>query len=728
MLTKLSAKDAVSDLPLAELQHLIDKADLSYYRVGYEPILTDEEYDALRPALKVKNPEDSRIDRVGVPYSPEELRSKVKHPIPMGSLDNTDDGILGLDAWIDWVRAKLNTDTKVMASLKMDGGSMRAKYVDGVLTEVATRGNGEVGENITLNAAAFRDLPTVLDKPVNMDVRGEAILHKSDFKAICVRDHGKPFEEIDTREISNPRNVGNGLLGRDDGQDSDKMRFYVFNVEFWDGHEDFEFETEAEKFKMLKGLGFQVVPHELCKDVDAIKAFYNKTANGRDKFPFEIDGVVITLDSVENQEFFITKDVKTRLRPKYARAIKFPHRAAVTTLESVSLSVGHTRAIIPTANLTEVRVGGVNVTHALLNNFDEIRRLDIAVGDEVEVVLAGDIIPKVIRKVKTGSSRHLIYEPEHCPACGSTTTRVHRGKPGAVTYCSNSHCAPAMLAKIDHWIGGSKKGVGILGIGDGILKAMWDEKLVSDPADLYTLTVEQLESLTMDGVRVGNSRAQSIIGEIQSKKEIPLDTFLGSLGIDLLGRRRVKILQQSAEGKLDRLENWLDTETFKQLEIQGLGDTTKGAVISGIENCRGLIEKLFANGVSIKYEDKVEVSDGAIFDGFTFCLTGTRECIDDIERLGGTLKSGVSKTLSYLVQKDPTSQSGKTKKADSYGIPVIALDYLKRAIAGEVVLDGKKMDPAEAVNKAKSTNSASPEPKPKQVSVNTDALVDEIFE
>jgi len=700
--------NTIESLSVDELRQLIDKADIAYYRPGVQPILTDAEYDLLRPALKELAPDDPRIARVGSPYSETELRTKVKHAIPMGSLDNTDDGILGFLPWYQSVQEQVVANTLVeqrkhytvpiMASLKVDGGSILADYVNGVLTRVATRGNGEVGENITANAASFHGLPTMLPKPVSMSVRGEAILYKSDFQIICEREHGIPFDQIDTKAISNPRNVGNGILGRDDGMDCDKIHFIVFNVEFWDGHEGLEFDTEQAKFDTLKDLGFKPVPHKLCSTVDELNDFYNSVANGRDDLPFEIDGVVVCLNRIYDQKIFVTDDIKTRLRPKYARAIKFPHKSNTTVIKEVLLTVGHTGSIIPTAVFEEVRIGGVNVTHALLNNWDEIERLGIAVGDEVEVVLAGDIIPKVIRLVSKGSSRQPIAEPSRCPSCGEPTTRNYRGKKGAVTYCANPrNCSAAKFAKISHWVGGSKKGVGILGIGDTILKALWDNGIINDPSDLYTLTVEQIQDVVLDGgVRIGTSRATEIVKNIQGKKKLALHTFLGSLGIDLLGRRRVQLLRKEANGQLDRLEDWLDDNKLATIQIPGLGDTIRDAIRAGIDEYRPMIQEMVRKGVTIDGESsepatteiagEAKEEPGKPLVGVSCCWTGTRAYIDEFEAQGGTVKSGISKGLHLLVQKDATSTSNKTMKAESLGVRIISVEALKKLLDGELTI------------------------------------------
>jgi DNA ligase (NAD+) len=365
-------------------------------------------------------------------------------------------------------------------------------------------------------------------------------------------------------------------------------------------------------------------------------------------------------------------------------------------LEGLEVTVGHTRAIIPTAKLKQVRIGGVNVDSALLNNFQEIKRLDLAEGDEVEVILAGDIIPKVIRKVKNGVNRVPIVEPTTCPACAAATTRLNRGKLGAVTYCTNTHCSAAVVAKLHQWIGTSKKGVGILDIGDQMIDALSKIGLLIDPADLYTLTLDSIKDVVLaSGGRIGKSRAAKIIANIQVKKRLPLHTFLGSLGIDLLGRRRVLLLAQAASGQLDCLEDWLDHNKLRDIQIAGLGDTIRAAILQGIDDNRPLIEKLLKVGVVVEPVGREPPPPPSVtptsngnkpFSGLSFCFTGTRKHLEDVERLGGTIKSGISKGLTFLVQLDPLSQSKKTQKAEEYGTQIIGIDYLEKAVRGEVTL------------------------------------------
>ena len=680
-------------IELAELQSKIDRAAQIYYNgsadSNYCGRITDQEYDSLIAKLREIAPDDERITRVGPPYSQEEMRTKVHHPIPMGSLDNTDDGINGYGSWDSTMPGDTLLRSRRCVSLKIDGSSIRLRYKDGKLVEAATRGNGEVGEIITANVARFIDVPTVLPRPYSCDIRGEAILYIDEYRKIMERECGKPFDEIPENERSNPRNLGNGIIGRDDGTDSDKMRFIAFDI-FCETPFDFQ----GDKFLALGDLGFNDVPHKICRSRDEVIAFYEETLARRDTLPFEIDGLVVMVDSISDQNQFVTDDIKSVLRPKYARAIKFPHKSNTTILKDVLLTVGHTGAIIPTAVLEEVRIGGVNVVHALLNNWDEIERLGIAIGDEVEVVLAGDIIPKITRVVREAEGRLPIPEPAKCPSCASMASRRSLGdRMSAAIYCTNSTCYKMMIQKIDHWIGSSKKGVGILGIGSTILRALWNNGLVQDPADLYTLTVDKIKDLEMKGGgRIGESRASEIVKNIAGKRVLSLEVFLGSLGIELLGRRRVQMLREAADGRLDTIEDWLNDSNIASLNIEGFGDTIKAAVRDGINRNRELIAKLLSVGVTTTEEKKVTNVSGSM-SGVSFCFTGTRECIAEVTALGAVVVSSVAKSKpspDYLVQKDPMSTSGKTKNAEANGhTKIISLHHLKQVLDGKAQLNGR---------------------------------------
>lgn len=674
------SSELLATMPINELRTMIDKADSAYYRIGSDAIISDSNYDDLKLALKKLDPTDKRLTRIGFEFDPHEIGSKVKHKIPMGSLDNTDDGIFGYQSWYDNVSSKLNNQNPaIIASWKIDGASICASYENGNLVRVISRGNGEIGEDITANAVNFQNLPTVLPFPINCEVRGEAILYKKDFELIC---SGIPKEDR-----SNPRNVGNGILGRHDGSDSRFIRLLAFNI--W--VDSVKFATEFEKFEYIKELGFSVVPFLVCNTTDELNNYYHNIVAMRDSLQCEIDGIVVVLNDISDQDRFVTRDIKSLLRPKYARAIKFTIKTATSQVTGIDVTVGHTGAIIPTMTIATTRIGGVNVSNALLNNWDEVKRFDLAIGDTVTVGLSGDIIPKCLNVVERGDNRQPILEPAECPNCGSSTTRMKRGKPGAITYCSNNKCSAVIFGKINHWIGTSKKGVGILDIGDAMLQSLFDRGLIVDPADLYKLTVDDLKDVVMpSGVRIGESRAQKIVANISEKKKLSLPVFLGSLGIDLLGSRRVEQFIGLADGKLNSIEQWLDDDNINSLEFVGLGDAIRNAIRSGIDDNRDLIKKLLDNGVVID-NCSADIAEDNLgqdnvkkpLDGITMCWTGTRDLIEEAKAAGVIVKSGISKGLHVLVQLDPLSKTVKTQKAESYGTQIISVEYLGKLLSGK---------------------------------------------
>lgn len=388
---------------IAQLRTKIDKYDNLYYRGIKTGLIPDSQYDALKRELKDLCPEDERHTRVGVPYNLEELRTKVEHTIPMGSLDNTDNGISGYQDWYDSMRQAAGVapgeDIEICASLKVDGSSVGLSYANGKLIRALSRGNGTQGDLITANAMNFQHVSTAIDYDGDLQVRGEAILFKEDFE--------KLNEGVAPTDRGNPRNDGAGIIGRLNGTESNFIRFLAFNV-----HNGHDLKTEQEKFEFLASLGFEHVPFQICKSVEEFRAYYDSVFGMRDDLPFEIDGIVVTVNSVALQQKFITSDPKSRLRPKYSRAVKFDIKTNTTKITGVIITVGHTGSVIPTAILETVRIGGVNVSNALLNNWNEIERLGVAIGDTVLVGLAGDIIPRVLSVEKRAES---IFK---CPTCG----------------------------------------------------------------------------------------------------------------------------------------------------------------------------------------------------------------------------------------------------------------------------------------------------------------------
>lgn len=659
---------------ITELYNIITKANNDYY--NKQATISDTEYDLLKAELKQLDPSNELLIRVG---HESEFGSKVTHNIPMGSLDNTEDGITGLPSWYAKMTEKLGYKPEVMASLKVDGSSIVIDIDRGALSCIATRGNGVEGNDITKNAIRMQDIPYTYGDNYTASVRGEAVLCKNDFNSLM---SGKSSDDI-----TNPRNVGNGIVMRESGENINLIKFIAFNIST-------ELKSEQNKFDELKRLGYSVVPHKLCKNVEEIQQFYEQALESRDSLPYHIDGVVVALNSVADQQEFVTNDIKSKLRPKFARAIKLPKYTNTTLVIGCTISVGHTGAVVPTLDLKSVKVGQVNVDSVCMTNFSRITEMDLAVGDTIEVSLAGDIIPYCERVVCRNPGRKPITVPDHCPTCGHITTNWSKGRHSNKNlYCSNDECPSVQLGKISHWIGSSKHGVGILDIGDSIIHTLWANSLIADPADLYKLKPEDFEDLQMNGAKgsktkIGHSRAVKICDNIAAKMHLPLHIFLGSLGVDMLGRGRVTQLQQVANGQLDTLEDWLDDNKFATIKVDGLGRTVddpngesdmRYSIRSGIKSVRPLIDKLLSVGVTVGGFEQ-EATTGK-FSGLSFCFTGTREFLDEVKALGGKIDSDVRKGTNFLVQKGD-KESSKAVKAAKLGVKVITVDRLKQAIAG----------------------------------------------
>lgn len=376
-------------MQLAKIRKSIDAAARAYYSSG-DSIITDAQYDELIGELRQLCPDDPRLAQVGPLYSAKELRDKVEHSIPMGSLDNTEGGIGGFADWYDKVSAKVGEQPALCISHKYDGNSAAAYYVNGQLDKVVTRGNGIAGDNVTANAVMWQHLPTSLHEPLTIAVRGEAILPKAAFDKLNADG-----------SHNNPRNLCAGIIGRkSDGSDNRHIEFHAFNS-------DAPLATLSDRLKHAKVLGFTPVWHKVVTKnvIDEVVGTFmeledapgSEGLGGRGKLPYEIDGVVVAVDTLETQDA-LTENEQDKLRPKHSRAIKFTTLKATARVIGVQITLGHTGALVPTLDLTPTRMGGVTIDSALVNNWNAASTFPsaahIAVGDEIELERAGDVIPK----------------------------------------------------------------------------------------------------------------------------------------------------------------------------------------------------------------------------------------------------------------------------------------------------------------------------------------------
>lgn len=643
---------------IGHLANTLLRAKQAYY-YGDKPIMSDAEYDRLEDELRVMDPQHPVIAMVGVPVPPDNMLSQAEHLMPMGSQSkvNTE---AEFRAWY----AK-NSPSGIHVSFKGDGGSCGAYYEGGRLIQVITRGDGLTGEDITANGARFKGVPLWLapgGQPFNGAVRFEGILTVADWKV------------VDPSQAKNPRNAGNGIMRRKSGEQSDLITAYAFDIIEIVNGETINFATEDQKTARLIELGFEVMPNATFKNVDEAVDFFESVTARRAELAFWIDGLVFKINDLGHQTSLGVSDG----RPKGQISWKFDAEGAETVLTGYEITGGHTGALIPNARFNPVVIGGTTVMNASLANFDEVARLDIAVGDTIYVVKANDIIPKVISVKHRPANRQAIVKPSICPFCGGGVGHKAKsgGDDGVSLLCLNPDCSQKTAGKIQRWI----TSLDIQGVGDAVLESLMDQMNVLDAADLYALRErpEQLAALVVNvqkGLTLGAKRASSIIEEIDKKRRLTLDEFLGSLGVFYLGKRRVALMMQSAGGDLDTLDQWragrLKAEDFGKL----VGVPEVGSQVQhGIDAVSDLIDKLLANGVEIINKEKPDNSGLK-----TVCISGKlpsgkkkADYAGPLEARGYLLVDEVAKGLDFLVLADPTSSSTKSVKATKLGVAIIS--------------------------------------------------------
>lgn len=647
---------------LDEQRNILIRARQAYYH-GDSPIMSDREYDALEARFARKCPDDPILKLVGAPFNPDSLLDKVQHPdyARNGSqFKITDPDPAGLGEWLDKFSNEVITGS-FHCSFKGDGGSLALYYANGVLVQALTRGDGFEGEDVTANAVKMKNVPTQLPEPFTGQVRAEVVMTMED------------WEKVDPDMTTNPRNVGNGIMGRSNGHQVEYLTVLATDMRpAGEGCFDPAGEvsvniittTEKEKFETLERLGFEPVEWDVCSTPEAVIDFYKQTTKRRPDLDYWIDGVVVRIDDIARQEALGERDN----RPKGQVAWKFKDQGAKSVLESVELTVGHTGTVVPTANLKPVQIGGTTVSRALLCNWEEIERLGIAVGDEIEVVKAGDIIPKITEVLSRPESREPIEAPTMCPVCGGAVEKV-----GANHICQNPECDAKGLGKIKRWI----KSLNVLHFGDKLIDGLYSNGDVQCIADLYTLEVEHLANTPInDSMLLGDKRAQTAYDNLHARKSLPVHEFFGSLGVQHLGKRRAEKMIEAAP----ELQNWLcwiDGTLLTVGEKAGVPGVaaTMNAALEGNERIMALVGLV---GIDDKPQEKVKL------EGKTFCITGSLpsgkkkgDYKAPLASNGHELVNSVTKSLDILVIADPSANTGKAKKAKDYGIEVISEEELQ---------------------------------------------------
>ena len=670
----------------ARLQELVEQIRYHNYRyyVLNDPVIGDRQYDQLLrelQALEAAHPEWitplSPTQRVG--GAPAEGFEKVQHPQPILSLANAFNG----DEVREWLEriAKLLPEGQTAESLtftvepKFDGLTVVLHYENGVLVRGATRGDGEIGEDITTNLRTIQSVPLQIPvtpnapaPPLRLVVRGEAYFPLDLFGALNRR-----LEEEGERPFANPRNAAAGSLRQLDPRTTAQRPLAVFCYAIVDA-DGVSFDSQWQTLTYLKQMGFSVsseIRH--LRTIDQVIAYCDEWMTKRDTLNYEVDGVVIKIDDLATQAALgvVGKD------PRGAIALKFPAQEATTRLVEVTINVGRTGTLAPTAVLEPVEIGGITVQHATLHNFDDIARKDIRLGDLVRIKRAGDVIPYVVGPiidVRDGSERP-IEMPTHCPSCGAPTVR-EEGKVAFV--CDYPACPAQLVRRIEYWV--SRGAMDIVGLGTKIVEQLVDEHIVSDVADLYALTPEKL--LSLEGF--AEKKAQNTVDAIQASRSQPVHRVLTGLGIQGVG---VSVAQLLIE-HLTSLEA-LAAASAEELEaIPGMGPLTAQSVRQWFDDERNqaLVHKLTRAGLAtaaLSPEPGQKETPQPLSD-LTFVITGTlpslsrEEAKELVERHGGKVTGSVSRKTDYLLCGE--NAGSKLTKAQQLGIPVIDQDTLYEMI------------------------------------------------
>ena len=643
------------------LKDEINKSNYKYY-VEENPYLSDFDYDKMFTELKeleekyplLKTP-DSPTQRVG---SVSEKFFSHTHKYRLYSLDNTYSAE-ELKKWYERVCKEYNKKLQLVCELKIDGLAIALTYDKGLFTLGVTRGDGVTGENITPNLKTIKAIPLTLFEPKTLEVRGEIYMPKTSFEKLNEESLAKG-EKV----FANPRNAASGSLRQLDSKITAKRDLSMFTYTgIFEDAEDKNIKTHYDGMMYLKKLGFKVNPNiRLVDDIQGAIDYCNEWATKRFDLNYATDGVVIKVN-----DFAIQKDLGFTARaPKWATAFKFPPEEVATKVLDIEVNTGKTGIVTPVAILEPVQLAGSTVARASLHNFDEIKRLDIRIGDTVLIKKAAEIIPKVVKVMDTDihESLPVVKPPKICPSCGAKL--VERcGEVGL--YCQNPDCGSLMCAKIEFWA--SKDAMDIDNVGPSLIQQLYDKKFISNPVDLYRLTMQDLMQLDL----VKEKSAMNIYTSIQESKTKPLNRLLTALGIRHVGKETADILS----GEFATLDDIKNADVERLANIEGIGGIIAQSIYDFFHEERNvkMIEELKELGVNPVSKVKPKSDKLA---GKTFVLTGTLqnmtrdEASAIIKSHGGKTSSSVSKKTSYVLAGE--NAGSKLDKAQNLGVIILTED------------------------------------------------------
>jgi DNA ligase (NAD+) len=649
------------------------------YYVLDNPGITDAQFDQLMNELKdleKQNPElltpDSPTQRVG--GKPREGFVKAPHSSPMLSLDNTysQEELRNWERRVHELTGRKEGDIDYVCELKLDGMSLALHYENGKLVRGITRGNGTIGEDVTLNVRTVRSIPLSipLDKlkkaglPANFEVRGEMLMPIAAFKKM-----NSEREEKGLSVFANPRNATAGTVRQLEPSITAQRRLDYFGYMLLKEGRTY-FDRHSKTLEALDAAGFKVNrSRTLAKTFDQIWNFIEEEEPRREKLPYEIDGIVIKVDRTAFQDEL----GYTGKAPRWAIAFKYAARSGVTQIEDILVQVGRTGKLTPVAALKPVFIGGTTVSRATLHNMDEIDRLGVKIGDWVEVERGGDVIPKVTRVIEDqehARGHKSFHMPERCPICGGHVVRIE----GEVDHrCVNANCPAKLRETIRHFA--SRGIMNIEGMGDATVTQLTDRELVRNVADIYKLTKDNLLSLE----RMGDKSAQNLLDEIEASKKLPLERVIYGLGIRFVGERTAQFLAEHF-GSMDGILN----ATEEQLqEVDEVGPRIAQSIVEFFQEPRNrdLVEQLRAAGLTFSGKKRQR---GTALAGKTFVLTGTLahftrdEAKKIIEDAGGRVSGSVSKKTDYVVAGDDAGS--KLEKAKELGVKVITEQEMQQLV------------------------------------------------
>ncbi|MEK2689478.1 NAD-dependent DNA ligase LigA [Bdellovibrio sp. GT3] len=656
-----------------ELKKIITEHDYNYY-VMDRPSITDYEYDqlfdellSLEKATKGLDLSDSPSQRVGGKVLESFL--KAPHRMPMLSLANSysPEDIFDFDERIKKFLSS-DKDVEYFCELKFDGLSMEIIYENGQLVRALTRGDGAVGEDVTENIKTIKSIPLkIKNAPEILEVRGEVLIFKKDFAELndSQQENGQPT-------FANPRNAAAGSMRQLDSKiaASRPLKFFGYALGLVEG-KTFDTQENIQNYFADHGIPTAIKANpdlvRVCRGPQEVVEYYHQIEKVRSSLPFDIDGIVIKVNSIRQQD-----DLGMVARsPRWATAAKFKPEQATTVIENIAIQVGRTGALTPVAIMTPVKVGGVTVTNSTLHNQDEIDRKDVRVGDTVIIQRAGDVIPEVVAVVldKRPKDSKPFLIPANCPACGSP---AHKAEGEVVTRCTNPLCIAMVKESLKHFVG--RRAMNLDKIGDRLIETLVDNKMLTSFSDFYRLTKEDILSLD----RQGDKSAVNIIKSVENSKKPTLARFIFALGIRFVGEQTAKLLADH----FVNIENFLVAPEEELLQVPEIGPKVATSIREWTSNKKLVKEVHEMLKLGVVITNPVRSTEGAL-SGMSFLITGTLpvkrdDAKDVIEKNGGKILSSVSSKLSYLVVGD--DPGSKVDKAQTLGVKIISWEDLQKML------------------------------------------------